>query len=284
MIMHSNAMPTTQAPILTDFSAAALAAALDSNAQAFFAALAATPDAIHDHTQRYHRWINPGILSPMFNGVIGVNLAASAVDDFIQETKEYFKSNRVPLSFWWVTPGSQPADLGSRFAAHGMIPYEVAAPGMAVDLNHLAVELPTPDGFQIATVNDEESLQVWARTFVETFEAPEFAGQAWVQASQRIGLDRLPWRLYIGWLADKPVGISLSFCGGGAASLWALGVKPTMRRSGIGAALTIRPMLDAARLGYRIGVLFATELGVPLYERLGYRTYCTVSRYLWRDE
>jgi hypothetical protein len=29
-------------------------------------------------------------------------------------------------------------------------------------------------------------------------------------------------------------------------------------------------------------VLFATELGIPVYQRLGFREVGTISRYLWR--
>jgi hypothetical protein len=40
---------------------------------------------------------------------------------------------------------------------------------------------------------------------------------------------------------------------------------------------------DARQLGYRYGVLFATDLGAPVYRRIGFKDVGVgISRYLWR--
>jgi predicted acetyltransferase len=72
--------------------------------------------------------------------------------------------------------------------------------------------------------------------------------------------------------------------GAGVAGLTAVATKEAVRRRGVGTAMTLAALRDGRALGYRAGVLWATEMGAHLYRRLGFRPYCTVSRYLWRSE
>ena len=44
-----------------------------------------------------------------------------------------------------------------------------------------------------------------------------------------------------------------------------------------------RPPIEAREKGYQYGVLFSTEMGVPVYERIGFRlTGGHINRYLWQ--
>jgi ribosomal protein S18 acetylase RimI-like enzyme len=71
--------------------------------------------------------------------------------------------------------------------------------------------------------------------------------------------------------------------GGGIASVWGIATLPETRRKGIGAAITLGPLLDSRAAGYRYAGLFATELGAPVYERIGFRhTGTRINRYMWR--
>jgi ribosomal protein S18 acetylase RimI-like enzyme len=58
---------------------------------------------------------------------------------------------------------------------------------------------------------------------------------------------------------------------------------PKAQGKGIGAAISLKPLLDARAEGYRYAVLFSTEMGFGVYERIGFRdTGVRVNRYLWR--
>ena len=42
-------------------------------------------------------------------------------------------------------------------------------------------------------------------------------------------------------------------------------------------AVTIAPLLEARKDGYKVGTLQATPAGYSLYERIGFRHYCDIA-------
>jgi len=48
--------------------------------------------------------------------------------------------------------------------------------------------------------------------------------------------------------------------------------------------MTLAALRDAGTLGYWIGVLGASSLGYPVYQRLGFREYCTIGIYEWHSD
>ena len=90
--------------------------------------------------------------------------------------------------------------------------------------------------------------------------------------------------MYVGWLAGRPVATNILVLGGGVAGVYGVGTLAEARRQGIGSAITIKPLLDARDAGMRYGALFSSELGKPVYERVGFvDTGARISRYLWID-
>jgi len=52
---------------------------------------------------------------------------------------------------------------------------------------------------------------------------------------------------------------------------------------GIGTAMTYRALQKAKAMGYRIGVMQASDEAVPLYGRLGFQTYFRLGMYVWEN-
>jgi GNAT superfamily N-acetyltransferase len=290
---------TTTDPILTQATDRELGLAVEENLCALFRAMAATlpgGEIVEDGRLSFHHTFPT---NPMFAGVWGTRLAPSEVDDAISETLAWFQARRSPFLFWWTGPGTAPADLGARLEARGLISMagqmqELApgirqtaagAPGMAADLHRMneAVLGETPAGFTIEEVADEAALYDFKQVFVTSYEIPEWAGQAWVDATLSVGIGRTPWRMYVGRLAGQPVATNMLFTGAGVASVYAVATVPAVRGQGIGAAITLQPLLAARESGYRHAVLFSTEMGVSVYRRIGFRLLeARINRYLWR--
>ena len=239
--------------------------------------------------------------NPMFKGAWNARLTNENADQAIEETIEWFKAHDAPFFFWWTGPESTPADLPQRLQAHGLIDMaeqqkelaagikqtELGAPCMVAELSKMneAVLTKTPAGFVIKEVQNESHLYDFKKVFVGTYEIPEWAGQAWVDATLKIGIGKTPWRMFVGYLNGNSVATNMLFNGGGVASVYAVATVPSAQGKGIGAAITLKPLLEARdKDGYKYGVLFSTEMGIKVYERIGFRlTDVRINRYLWRN-
>jgi hypothetical protein len=44
--------------------------------------------------------------------------------------------------------------------------------------------------------------------------------------------------------------------------------------------MTTRPLQDARQMGYRAGILQASEMGFPVYRKIGFQEYCKINVYI----
>jgi predicted acetyltransferase len=58
-------------------------------------------------------------------------------------------------------------------------------------------------------------------------------------------------------------------------------VIPEARGKGIGTQMSIRPLKDGLDSGYALGVLDATEMGYPVYKKMGFKEYFKSPVYIW---
>ena len=238
--------------------------------------------------------------NPMFKGVWNTRLSEEEAEAAIDKTIAWFKKQDAPFFFWWTGGDTLPKDLEERLTKRGLISMEEqtqelakgilstkhGAPCMIADLSQMneSVLEQTPEDFVIREAANETEIYNFKKVFVETYEIPEWAGQAWVDATFKIGIGKTPWRVFVGYLNDKPVATNLLFNGGGVASVYAIATVPAARGKGIGAAITLQPLLESREQGYKYAVLFSTEMGVPIYKRIGFRmTDVRINRFLWRN-
>lgn len=285
---------------LTHATESELMAAAMTNLYALFRAMAGClPGGELEQGERLSRHLTFPT-NPMFKGVWATRLAAADVDAALDETIAWFKARGAPFFFWWTGPDTGPHDLGQRLEArgllsmeqmtetlaHGMVQTSAGAPIMAAELDQVDESLigRTPTGFAIEEIGDEAGLREWKRVVVETYELPEWAGQAWVDAGLALGIGQTPWRMYLGRLDGEAVATNMLFTGGGVASILAVATLPKAQRKGIGAAISLKPLLEARAAGYRYATLWSTEQGFPVYRRLGFHdTGARLNRYLWRN-
>jgi len=155
---------------------------------------------------------------------------------------------------------SQPAS-----AALGM-PYSDTVPGMAL------YPVPAPPepvhGLSIKRVSDSKRLNDYQRVAAEGFGIPlEFAERLMGPAF----LEVEGFESYLGTMDDEPVGVSSVFVDGAVAGVYNVAALPSYRRRGIGEAMTWRSVARGGEAGCTVAVLEASEMGKPMYERMGFR-------------
>jgi len=224
-----------------------------------------------------------GIPFPLFNGVTETILGDEEADLMIARVIGKYKEKKMPM-IWSITPLSRPRDLGQRLEAHGL-QHAVDSPSMAVDIEDLPEYIKLHDGFSIEQVADSTALQTWCDILARIFRFPAFVGEALFNFMAVLGYDpEAAVRNYIGRADGKAVAVSTLLLSGGVAGIYNVGTIAEARRRGCGRAITLMRLLEARESGDRIGVLQSTEMGQSVYSRLGFKEYCTFSRYLWLPE
>jgi GNAT superfamily N-acetyltransferase len=76
------------------------------------------------------------------------------------------------------------------------------------------------------------------------------------------------------------VATSMLYLHDGLAGMYCVATKPEHRGKGLGAHLTAEPLRLAWRDGYRVGLLQASEMGAPVYTRIGFQTHANMSLFV----
>jgi hypothetical protein len=231
--------------ILEDLSVPAMVTAIEANLFAFFSLYLFRfwPRAeVHDDPDVL--WTITDIPFPLFNSVLHAQLTPDNLDAAIEAAKDRCRSRNVPM-MWWTGPATRPLDLGAYLKRHGFS-HDEDMPGMAADLMKLNEGLPTPSGLIIEQISNMETLKQWCHVLTVGFRFPETVEKDFfgVLASLGFGVES-PVRNYLGWLNSKPVATSTLLFGAGVAGIYDVATLPEARRQGMGAAITLFPLLEA---------------------------------------
>ncbi len=224
------------------------------------------------------RWYLTGLPSSLFNAVQLARFNEGDSDAKIERLLQRFRERGLPVS-WSVGPASRPTDLGTYLEAHGLKLVHVST-GMAADLYALYEAVETPPNLRIEVVRNQEMLRTYATVSMRGFDASPEDNKVYYDTYSGIGFgDDLPWQHYIGWLDEQPVAVSSLLLHAGVAGVYGVATIPEARRQGIGAAMTLAPLRDARARGYNIGVLSPSDMGLHVYQRIGFREYSTIHIY-----
>jgi GNAT superfamily N-acetyltransferase len=130
-------------------------------------------------------------------------------------------------------------------------------------------------------VADPHTLRQWSDVICAAIEFPDTAPDTVYRLEQGRGLGDPPTR-YLGLLNGTPVAGAALHLAAGVAGIYAVGTLPEARGQGIGAAITLKPYLDARAQGYSVGILQSSSMGYKVYQRLGFRKLCDLTVYYWR--
>jgi ribosomal protein S18 acetylase RimI-like enzyme len=217
-----------------------------------------------------------GLAFRSINGAVDIDFEPVAAEGRIAEVGSWFGARRLPWR-WLVGPTSRPTDLGDRLRTAG---YELVgdSAGMAFDLAGFAAE-PLPDGVEIETVDTLGGLDAWAEIQRLALELDPTRTRAWRDAHDRALSADVPLRDWIARLDGRPVAAAALFVGAGVAGIYNVATVPEARGLGIGRAVTAAALEEAVARGFRTAVLGASDLGYPVYRRLGFRDVSRLRSY-----
>jgi GNAT superfamily N-acetyltransferase len=93
-------------------------------------------------------------------------------------------------------------------------------------------------------------------------------------------LDRPECVIYVGYADGDPVVSGLGWRTGRTVGVYSIATIESARRRGYGAAMTARVVADGVAAGCGVAALQASEMGRPIYERLGFRTVIRYAAYV----
>jgi ribosomal protein S18 acetylase RimI-like enzyme len=266
--------------MLKDFSTSSVIDAMEINAHEAWLCFAHVLGAIV-YDEPHMLWFFSGLPFHLANGIVNARFDEEHLEEILDKRLQQLAAKQVPMA-WLIGPSTRPKDLGRRIQVHGWMLGD-EAPGMAIELEALDESFSSPPSLTIERSHDAETLRTWLRVMTVGSDIPEEGLTLLLELVSKHGFtDNPSVHFYLGMLAGKPVATSLLYLGGGVAGIYNVATLPEVRRQGIGSALTVVPLLQARTLGYRIGTLQSSQMGLNLYRCLGFRQYCTFHAYFWQ--
>jgi len=156
-------------------------------------------------------------------------------------------------------------------------PPQTATPGMvAFPIDHDTVTKHAVPELDIQRVGDAAGIDAHRQTATAGFGADPAVAQGTVCANL---LGRPDCVVYVGYADGDPVVSGLGWRTGRTIGVYSIATIASARRRGYAAAMTARIVADGVLAGCDVAVLQASEMGRPIYERLGFRTVITYAAY-----
>ena len=206
--------------------------------------------------------INTGSPLAMFN----IAFVTHPLDDpaaAIAAAVAYFDERALPF----VVRIRAGVDAAAERAAEALgLPYRDTVPGLV--LNPIPAIPPPPPALDIRTALDAATLDDHLGILAEAFGMPkEIAGRLITPRT----LDIAGAEFYVGYIDGAPVASSALIATDAVAGVWNVGCLPSHRRRGLGEAMTWHAVCRGVETGCDIANLQASEMGQPIYERMGFR-------------
>ncbi len=220
---------------------------------------------------------------PLFNNILRLKVSSENIEPAVRDALSPFRQRNLP-AFWWAGSISQFIDLDPILKANQLI-HAFQATGMAMELDNLDTAMRISDALTLERVYDIETFRVWCDIVSSVYKFPDYVREQWFNMYMSVGIDPdNPWRHYIASLEGRAVGASSLFLGAGVVSMSNVATLKGFQRQGIASAITRHSLLEAQKEGFHITTLWASDRGLEVYKKLGYREYCKGDCYLFSND
>lgn len=162
----------------------------------------------------------------------------------------------------------------------GLVPEtsDTLTPGMvAFPIERDAISKRTPPELEIRRVTDAAGIDAHRQAVTAGFGSDPAVALG--TACQHL-LERPECVLYVGYADGGPVMSGMGWRTGRTIGVYSIATIASARRRGYGAAMTACVVADGVVAGCDVAALQASEMGRPIYERLGFRTVVKYAAYL----
>jgi GNAT superfamily N-acetyltransferase len=155
---------------------------------------------------------------------------------------------------------------------------ETPTPGMvAFPVDREAVAEQVAPDLEIRRVTDAAGVDAHRQAVTSGFGADPIIARETVCADL---LERPECVVYVGYGDGVPVASGLGWRTGRTIGVYSIATIAAARRRGYGAAMTARVVADGVDAGCDVAALQASQMGRPIYERLGFRTVVEYTAYV----
>lgn len=246
---------------MTDVDVALVADLWEENQESLKQALGRS-----DSTRFGARWVlMPHVDSPRFNHVSRIRIAPAEVDELVGECQAFFRREGLSGCCLMTTPATTPADLGARLYRLGFM--SETNPVMLWQGDRLSVPNPRIRVERTTRADADTVFHLLSQVFFRGARADVLAmGRRGVDISYDLGAVN-----YLAFVGDRPVGTGTLYRTGPMGGVYNMCTLPEMRGQGVATAIMAASLADAEQMGCTYVGLTPTEMGRPLYERLGFR-------------
>jgi GNAT superfamily N-acetyltransferase len=169
---------------------------------------------------------------------------------------------------WSIVVRSDPTQQVLETAAEYGLTRSSTEPFLTLALDGRSVQSPELSGFAVSAVA-EGGYDAYVSTLSTAFGVP-LAMVSRLFSPAYLGTEEIT--VYVGTVDGVPVVTGMGQLCDGFIGVAAIATRPEFRKRGYGQRMVERIMDDGYAAGARVGYLRSTDMALPLYEAMGFRT------------